>query len=86
MPKKPDNAVSVPNIIVQVSAPSITPRRFNIVQLAQYLNIKNYQAEELLRSGEIRFKWAGKHKVIEKADADTWADSQPYAEVNKQKD
>jgi hypothetical protein len=39
------------------------------------------KAEELLRSGEIRFKSAGKRKVMEKADADAWADAQPYAEI-----
>ena len=35
----------------------------------------------MLRAGEIKFKWAGKHKVVEKNDADAWADSQPYAEA-----
>lgn len=68
---------------VQLTGPFIVPRRFDIPQLAQYLSISNFRAEELLRNGEIRFKWDGsrKRKIVEKADADAWADKQPYAEA-----
>lgn len=45
----------------------------------------NFEAEERLRNGYIKFKWAGSkgkgHKVVEKVDADAWANLQPYAEV-----
>ena len=68
-------------MIVEVRGPFIVPRRFTIEQLAQYLGITNFAAEEKLRKGEIKFKWAGQRKVVERADADAWADAQPYADV-----
>jgi excisionase family DNA binding protein len=77
--RRSSGITSLPNIVVHV-APAITPRRFTIVQLAQYLGITNLHAEELLRNGDIKFKWAGQHKVVERADADAWADAQPYGE------
>jgi hypothetical protein len=64
VPKRSDNVT--PNITVHLTASAITPRRFAVVQLAQYLCITNNMAEELLRKGEIPFKWAGHHKVLRK--------------------
>lgn len=56
-------------------------RVLTIPELAHYLNMKNWAAEEALRKGKIRFKWMGKRKVVEKKDADAYFDSLPYAEV-----
>jgi hypothetical protein len=72
-------------VVVKVSGPFIVPRRFTIEQLAQYLGMTNFEAEERLRHGDIKFKWAGSkgkgHKIVEKADADAWANLQPHAEM-----
>src|SRR6266704_4751597 len=56
-------------------------RGLTIPELAQYLGMTNWAAEEALRQGKIRFKWMGKRKVIDRRDADTYFDSLPYAEV-----
>jgi hypothetical protein len=56
-------------------------RVLTIPELAHYLNMKNWSAEEALRQGKIRFKWMGKRKVVDKKDADAYFDSLPYAEI-----
>jgi hypothetical protein len=56
-------------------------RVLTIPELAHYLNMKNWAAEEALRQGKIRFKWMGKRKVVDKKDADAYFDSLPYAEI-----
>jgi hypothetical protein len=54
-------------------------RGLSIPELAQYLGMTNWAAEEALREGKIRFKWMGKRKVVDRKDADTYFDSLPYA-------
>ena len=56
-------------------------RGLTIPELAQYLGMTNWAAEEALRGGKIRFKWMGKRKVVDRKDADTYFDSLPYAEI-----
>ncbi len=56
-------------------------RALTIPELAQYLGMTNWAAEEALREGKIRFKWMGKRKVTDRRDADSYFDSLPYAEV-----
>jgi len=56
-------------------------RALTIAELAQYLGMTNWAAEEALREGKIRFKWMGKRKVIDRRDADTYFDSLPYAKA-----
>jgi excisionase family DNA binding protein len=56
-------------------------RGLTIRELAQYLGMTNWAAEEALREGKIRFKWMGKRKVVDRRDADTYFESLPYAEV-----
>lgn len=56
-------------------------RGLTIPELAQYLGMMNWAAEEALRQGKIRFKWMGKRKVIDRRDADTYFDSLPYAKA-----
>lgn len=54
---------------------------FRVIELAHYLNMKNWAAEEPLRQGKIRFKWMGKRKVIDKKDAGAYFDSLPDTEI-----
>jgi hypothetical protein len=56
-------------------------RALTIPELALYLGMTNWAAEEALRQGKIRFKWMGKRKVIDRRDADTYFDSLPYAKA-----
>jgi hypothetical protein len=56
-------------------------RGLTIPELAHYLGMTNWAAEEALREGKIRFKWMGKRKVVDRRDADTYFDALPYAEV-----
>lgn len=56
-------------------------RGLTIPELAQYLGMTNWAAEEALREGKIRFKWMGKRKVVDRRDADTYFDSLPYAQA-----
>lgn len=56
-------------------------RALTIPELAQYLGMTNWAAEEALRQGKVRFKWMGKRKVIDRRDADTYFDSLPYAKA-----
>jgi hypothetical protein len=58
-------------------------RALTIPRLAQYLNMKNWHAEELLRKGRIPFRWIGKRKIVDRKDADVYFDSLPYAEQNE---
>lgn len=54
-------------------------RGLTIPELAHYLGMTNFGAEEALRQGKIRFKWMGKRKVVDRKDADSYFDSLPYA-------
>jgi len=56
-------------------------RALTIPELAHYLGMTNWAAEEALRQGKIRFKWMGKRKIIDRRDADTYFDSLPYADA-----
>jgi hypothetical protein len=56
-------------------------RALTIPELAQYLGMTNWAAEEALREGKIRFKWMGKRKVVDRKDADGYFESLPYAAV-----
>jgi hypothetical protein len=56
-------------------------RGLTIRDLAQYLGMTNWAAEEALREGKIRFKWMGKRKVVDRKDADSYFDSLPYAKA-----
>lgn len=56
-------------------------RGLTIPELAQYLGMTNWAAEEALREGKIRFKWMGKRKVVDRRDADAYFDSLSYAQV-----
>src|SRR6266571_5804058 len=56
-------------------------RGLTIPELAQYLGMTNWAAEEALRQGKIQFKWMGKRKVVDRRDADSYFESLPYASV-----
>lgn len=56
-------------------------RGLTIPELARYLGMTNWAAEEALREGKIRFKWMGKRKVVDRRDADSFFDALPYAEI-----
>jgi len=45
-------------------------RGLTIPELAQYLGMTNWAAEEALRDGKIKFRWLGKRKVVDRKDAD----------------
>ena len=64
-----------------VLAHGVEKRALTIQELAGYLGMTNWAAEEALREGKIRFKWMGKRKVVDRRDADSFFDSLPYAEV-----
>jgi hypothetical protein len=63
----------------------VESRALTIPQLAQYLNMKNWHAEELLRKGNIPFRWIGKRKIVDRKDADAYFDALPYAEQTKRR-
>ena len=56
-------------------------RGLTIPELARYLGMTNWAAEQALRDGKIKFRWMGKRKVVDRRDADSYFDSLPYAEV-----
>jgi excisionase family DNA binding protein len=60
-------------------------RALTIPQLAQYLNMKNWHVEEILRKGEIPFRWIGKRKIVDRKDADAYFDALPYASEEHRK-
>lgn len=65
-----------------LSSPRVQKKRgLTIPELAQYLGMTNWAAEEALREGKIRFKWMGKRKVVDRRDADSFFDALPYAEI-----
>jgi hypothetical protein len=59
----------------------VEKRALTIPELAQYLGMTNWAAEEALREGKIRFKWMGKRKIVDRRDADSFFDALPYAEI-----
>ena len=52
----------------------IAPRRLRVPDAARYIAVSNWFMEEKLRQHEIPFQWAGKSKVVDVRDLDSWVD------------
>ena len=67
---------SVPPVAISVS---FEPRLLSVSAAALYLGgvTEWYVEEELLRSGEVPYRWLGNQRVIERSDLDKWVDKQP---------
>jgi len=67
---------SVPPVTISVS---FNPRLLSISAAALYLGgvTEWYVEEELIRSGQVQYRWLGNQRVIERSDLDQWVRKQP---------